>query len=148
MRRLSRREWLAALAGAGAFLASGAHEVDGSQRRRPVRRRTRRRVRRRIRRVAVRRTVLGRPVWVVPIGLAVGWELALENRVVVVKEIKAVEKSGSKVQVAVVQDGSGKLEEFEILREDTAENRKDLAGSVLPDDDKTTPRVEDEIEEP
>ena len=92
--------------------------------------------------------VLGRPVWVVPVGLAVGWKLFYENRVVVVKEIKVVEKDGVKVQVASVQDSSGKVEDVEILREDSDENRKDLEGSVLPDDDKKTPGVEGEIEEP
>jgi hypothetical protein len=84
---------------------------------------------------------------VVPVGLAAGWELAYENRIVVVKEIKVVEKDGAKVQVAVVQDSSGKLEDVEILREDTDENRKNLEGSVLPDDDKKTPGVEAEIED-
>ena len=47
-----------------------------------------------------------------------------------------------------MQDSSGKLEDVEILREDTDENRKDLGGSVLPDDDKKTPGIEGEIEEP
>jgi hypothetical protein len=85
---------------------------------------------------------------VVPIGIAVGWELAYENRIVVVKEIKVVEKDGMKVQVAAVQDSSGKTEDVEILREDNDDNRKDLEGTVLPDNDKTTPGVEGEIEEP
>ena len=41
---------------------------------------------------------------------------------------------------------TGKTEELEIVREDTAENERDLQGSVLPDDDKTTPAVEKEEE--
>jgi CRISPR/Cas system Type II protein with McrA/HNH and RuvC-like nuclease domain len=128
-------------------LVFGQTEAQGDQTRLAVRRRTRRRVRRRIRRRAVRRVVFGRPVWVVPVGLAVGWELAYENRIVVVKEIKVVEKDGMKVQVASVQDSTGKTEDVEILREDNADNRRDLEGSVLPDNDKTTPGVEGEVED-
>jgi len=82
----------------------------------------------------------------VPVGLAVSWELMHENRVVVVKELKTVDRNGAKIQVAVVQDGAGKVEDVEILREDTEDNRKDLEGSVLPDSDKTTPGVEAESE--
>jgi hypothetical protein len=104
-------------------------------------------VRRRIRRRVTFRTVAGRRVWVAPVALAVGWELALENnRVVVVREIRSVERSGTRVEVAVVQGANGKTEELEIVREDTAENKQDLQGSVLPDDDKTTPAVEKEEE--
>jgi hypothetical protein len=91
------------------------------------------------------RTIAGRRVWVAPVALAVGWELMLDNnRVVVVRETKFVERGGTKVEVAVVQGSDGKTEELEIVREDTAENRKDLEGSVLADGDKTTPGVEKE----
>ena len=91
------------------------------------------------------RTVAGRRVWVAPVALAAGWELMLDNsRVVVVREMKFVERDGTKVEVAVVQGSDGKTEELEIVREDTAENRKDLEGTVLPDGDKTTPGVEKE----
>ena len=92
--------------------------------------------------------VFGRPVWVVPVGLAIGWELAYENRIVIVKEINVVEKDGAKVQVASVQDSAGKTEDVEILREDSDDNRKDLEGSVLPDNDTKTPGIEGETEEP
>jgi len=93
------------------------------------------------------RTVAGRRIWVAPVALAVGWELALaDNRVVVVKETKFVERSGARVEVAVVQGSDGKTEEIEITREDTADNAKDLQGSVLSDDDKTTPALEKEEE--
>jgi hypothetical protein len=113
-------------------------------RRRRIRRRIR--VRRRIRRRVVTRTVFGRPFWVVPVGLAVGWELVHAGRVVVVKEIKVVEKEGHKIEVATVQDESGKVDHVEITREDTADNAKNLEGSVLADDDKTTPAIESEEE--
>ena len=79
-------------------------------------------------------------------GLAVGWELALGNRVVIVKETKIVERDGTKVEIATVQGTDGKTEELEITREDTDENRKEIGGSTLPDTDKTTPGVEAEVE--
>ncbi len=111
------------------------------------RRRVRRRVRRRIRRRATFRIVAGRRIWMAPVALAVGWELVLDNnRVVVVKETKFVERSGTKVEIAVVQGADGKIEEIEIVRENTAENSKDLQGGILPDEDKTTPAIEKEEE--
>jgi hypothetical protein len=115
---------------------------------RRVRRRVRRRirVRRRFRRRAIRRIVFGRPFWVVPVALVVGWELALADRVVVVKETRIIEKEGNKVEVAVVQDSDGKTEQIEITREDTADNAGDLEGSVIADSDKTTPGVDSETE--
>lgn len=88
----------------------------------------------------------GRLFWVVPVGLLVGWELAYQNRVVVVKEIKTVERQSVKVEVAVVQNSDGTIEEVDILREDSDENGKDLEGSVLPAGDKSTPAVEVEVE--
>jgi len=97
------------------------------------------RVRRRIRRHAFIRFRFGRPFWVVPVGLAIGWELNLRNRVVVVRETRVVEKDGVKSEVAVVQGPDGKSEQIEITREDTPENREDLEGSVLDDADTTTP---------
>jgi hypothetical protein len=111
------------------------------------RRRVRRRVRRRIRRRVTFRIVAGRWIWMAPVALAVGWELVLNNnRVVVVKEIKFIERSGTKVEIAVVQGADGKIEEIEIVRENTAENSNDLQGSILPDEDKTTPAIEKEEE--
>jgi hypothetical protein len=100
------------------------------------------RVRRRIRRHAFIRVRFGRPFWVVPVALAIGWELSLRNRIVVVRETRIVEKGGAKTEVAIVQGADGKSEQIEITREDTAENREDLEGSVLDDTDTTTPSVE------
>jgi hypothetical protein len=144
---MNRRGFLAVLSAtlSGTLLAAEAEAQVGVRRR--ARRRVRRRIRRRIRRRAVTRVVLGRPFWVVPFGMIVGWELMHENRVVVVKETKIIEREGSKVEVAVVQDDTGKTEEVEILREDNAENAKDLEGSRLADADKSTPAVEADIEE-
>lgn len=134
----------------GAGLTVHAHDVRAHgrvrwvRRRRRVRRRIR--VRRHIRRRAFTRVVFGRPFWVVPVALAVGWELAHANRVVVVKEIKIVERDARRVEVAVVQDGSGKTEQIEITREDTKDNAESLPGSVIANDDKTTPGIEREEE--
>ncbi|MFN7965058.1 MAG: hypothetical protein U0V87_05150 [Acidobacteriota bacterium] len=110
------------------------------------RRRVRRRIRRRHRRRVAIRMIAGRPFWVVPVGLAIGWELLHDNHVVVVKEIKVIEREGAKVEVTVVQHSDGKLEEVEITREDNADNKVELEGSQLPDDDKKTPGVEAEVE--
>lgn len=94
--------------------------------------------------------VRGRSHWVVPVGLAVGWELMHESRVVVVREVKVVEIDGLKAEVAVVADADGKApatREIAIIREDTRDNSVELEGTRLPDDDKTTPGVEAEVEE-
>jgi len=89
----------------------------------------------------------GRRVWVVPVGLLAGWELLHENQVVVVKETKFVVVDGAKTEFAVVQHADGSTEQVEVAREDTAENRENLEGSVLPSDDKKTPGVSREVEE-
>ncbi len=143
---MQRRSFLAVMLAAlgGATLIDAGSEAHADIRRR---RRIRRRIRRRMRRRVVRRMVLGRPLWVVPVGLAVGWELVHDGRVVVVKETKYIERDGAKVEVAVVQDSDGNTEQVEVLREDTAGNRKNIQGSILSDDDSSTPGMDDEIEE-
>ena len=151
MTRFDRRRFTAALVGLlSSVLPFDQGDAEAGQRRpavRRARRRVRRRVRRRIRRRVVSRVVLGRRVWVAPVALAIGWQLALApNRVVVVTETKFVERAGTRIEVAVVQGTDGKIEELEIVREDTDENRKDLEGSILPDADKTTPGIETEAE--
>lgn len=145
---MKRRSFLAALVAtlSGALIADQANAQIGMRARR-ARRRIHRRIRRRIRRRTLTRIVLGRPFWVVPVGLAVGWELVHDNRVVVVKETRIIERDGAKVEVAMVQDSSGKTEQVDLLREDTVENSKDIEGSVLPNDDKVTPGIDGEIEE-
>ena len=133
--------WAVPLSAVLATQASVVFAYDNPRRRG----RNRLRVRRRIRRHAFTRIRFGRPFWVVPIGLAVGWALSHDHRVVIVKETKIVEKGGARSEVAVVQEAGGKTEEIEITREDIADNRKDLAGSVLDAADKTTPAI---VEEP
>jgi hypothetical protein len=83
---------------------------------------------------------------VVPVGLVVGWELVHAGRVVVVKEIKVIERDGAEVEVATVQDTNGKAEQVEITREDSAANAKNLEGSVIADEDKMTPGIDGETE--
>lgn len=144
---MNRRALSAALAALlGAAIAADPLAV-GAQVVRRRRRRVRRRIRRRFRRRAVTRVVLGRRFWVVPLGLAIGWELVHDNRVVVVKETRIVERDGNRVEVAVVADSSGSTEEIEIIREDTAENREELEGSRIADGDRATPGIDTEIEE-
>ena len=63
-----------------------------------------------------------------------------------VKEVKVVEREGARVEVTVVQHPDGKTSEIEIKREDTAENRAELEGSVLPDGDNRTPGIDGEAE--
>ncbi len=145
---MDRRAWLASLTSVlGGVLVLGWNEAEsGPRARRRRRRRVRRRIRRRHRRLVVHRIVSGRRVWIVPVALAVGWELVHDDRVVVVTQTKVVEKEGAKIEVAIVSGSDGKLDEIEIVREDTGENRKELEGSQLPDDDTKTPGVHAEID--
>ena len=113
-----------------------------------ARRRVRRRVRRRIRRRVAFRVITGRNVAVVPVGVAVGWELAMPSRVVVVREVRP------KTIIVVDASGDGAQEEIEIVREDTPENTAEEQGTELAADDTTTPsreaeedqEVEEEVE--
>jgi hypothetical protein len=146
---MDRRTLLGLLSAPWAALVAGARLAEGGPRGplRRHRRRVMRRVRRRIRRRVVIRAIHGRPVWVVPVGLVAGWELVHENRVGVVREMRFVPIDGGTREVAIVDYGDGKTDQVEVVREDTAENRENLSGSVLPDNDRTTPGVESEIED-
>ena len=134
---MNRRTFFAALAaplGVALTLKAGDVFAYDNPRRWPP-------VRRRIRRPVVIRTHSGRPIWVVPLELAAGWELSNSNRVVVVRETHFVEKAGVQSEVAIVQDSSDKIEQVAIAREDTPENSRNLQGSVLDDGDTTTPAI-------
>ncbi len=134
---------IAAMA-AGITLLPDEGEAGPVRRERKRRRRVRRRHRRRRhRRRVVRRAWRGHHRWVVPVALAVGWELAYENRIVVVREIKVVEVEGEKTEVIVTEDG----EEIYIVREDDSTNSAVQDGSFLADDDTTTPGVDVEVDE-
>jgi hypothetical protein len=138
---MDRRIVLAALAaplGIALALAS-----PGAQARRIGVRRVRHRVRHRIRRRISTRFLHGRPYWVVPLHLAVGWELMHLHRVVVVREIRVVERDGNRGEIAVVQDDTGQTAEMDITREDTGDNSIDLPGMAIPESDATTPALED-----
>jgi hypothetical protein len=101
----------------------------------PHRRRVRR-VRRRVMRRRIRRRVLWRAfgprrLLVVPLAIAVGWELMVDDRVVVVHEVH--------VDHIIVKDADGKTEKVETVKEDNADNAKELEGSQY--------EVEEEVEE-
>lgn len=138
---MNRRKLVAFTLPLGIVLALGAGESSAYDN--PRRRiRPRLRSRRRFRRHAFTRVMFGRPVWVVPMGLAVGWELVHSDRVVVVREIKGVERDGQKTEVAVVQEATGKPEEIEITRQDSTENAAELPGSEIPEEDLESPGIE------
>lgn len=150
---MQRRLFLVALGTATIALLAPAGIVSAGPRARirRHRRRVRRRIRRRHRRRVTYRMVHGRRCWVVPLGLAVGWELLHEDRVVVVREIRVVETDGVKSEVVVVHDVAAKddapTDEIAVVREDTKENTTELEGSRLPDDDDKTPGVTVEVED-
>ena len=87
--------------------------------------------RRRTRRYASTQIVSGRQFWVVPAGLAAGWELVYRNRVLVVRETCIVERNGRMSEVAVVEDSSGHRYTVDITREDNAENSQELEGTIV-----------------
>ena len=148
---MNRRTFLTRLALAITAMAAGTtfdpEEAEAGPARRAVkrkRRRTRRRRRRRRhRRRVARRKWRNRHRWVVPVAIAVGWELQQDDRVVVVKEITVIEVDGEKSDAIVTTDG----ETIAIVKEDDDTNAVAQEGSFLADDDTTTPGVEVEVEE-
>lgn len=109
---------LALAAPAAALAHPGPHRHPhraGRQRR--IDRRRRRRTRRR----AAWRTIGGRRALVVPVGVAVGWELVVDDQVVVVKEVHDD-------QIVVVHD-DGRREAVAVTKEDNADNAEELEGS-------------------
>ena len=145
-----RRDFLTRLAAAITAMAAGVAIWPEESEAGPVRkaRRKRRRVRRRRRRRRHRRRVArrrwrNRHRWVVPVAIAVGWELQHEDRVVVVKEITVIEVEGETTDAIITTDG----ETIAIVKEDDATNSAAQEGSFLADDDTTTPGVEVEVEE-
>ena len=137
---MNRRAIIGLLVSGVALWAGDA--VAGPRRRRRVRRRFRRRVRRRIRRRAIWRPLGARRALVVPLAIAVGWELAVDSRVVVVHEVKPD-------VIVVIDPKTNAKEELAMVREDTQENLKELEGTLLAENDAATParEVEEEVEE-
>ena len=88
------------------------------------------------------RTISGRRLAIVPVGVVVGWQLSMPERVVVVHEVKTVYIENKPQEYIVVVGDDGYREELPIVREDTTENRTELIGSELPSTDTTTPAVE------
>ena len=78
------------------------------------------------------------------VAMAVGWELAVAadkgpDEIVIVKEVKSP-------TIIVVQGADGKTREIEYVKEDNADNGKDLDGSELAEGDNA-PSRNSEIEE-
>lgn len=87
------------------------------------------------------RVIAGRRVVVVPVAVAVGWELNVDDRVVVVREVRPS-------SVVVVPIAGGAPEELEIQKEDTSENAVEEQGSVVPDGDAAPAKeAEEEVDE-
>ncbi|MEO0604500.1 MAG: hypothetical protein AAF211_23905 [Myxococcota bacterium] len=134
----TRRSFIGALVAGLAIMTVDAEAAPRRRARRRTRRRVRRRVRRRHRRRVGRRVVAGRSLLVVPVGIAVGWELVVDDRMWVVTSIQSVD--GQETVVLKASDGSTASEP--ILREDTTDNAVELEGSELPESDTTTPGIE------
>jgi len=77
------------------------------------------------------RAIGPRRVLVVPLAVAVGWELLVDDRVVVVHEVHESH--------VVVKHSDEKTERIEVAKEDTPENTEELEGSEY--------EVEEEVEE-
>lgn len=108
---------LASLITPSVFAHGGHHHH-----RHPHRGRVRRRVwRRRIRRHVAWQVIGARRLLVVPVALAVGWELFVDNKPVVVKEVHH--------HKVVVEHIDGKTETVEIVKQDTPENTKNHEGT-------------------
>lgn len=97
----------------------------------------RRRIRRRIRRRVAWRVIGGRRALVVPVAVVVGWELTVDARVVVVRELRP--------DVIVVIDERGTREELPYVKEDDDLNGTEQRGSELPAGE-TSPYRESEEE--
>jgi len=98
-------------------------------------------VRRRHRRRVAWRVITGRRVLVVPVAVAVGWELEKDGHVVVVHEVRSP-------SVIVIRYPDGRSEEVECAREDTPENGAELQGTVVAEGDPSPYReVDEEVEE-
>jgi hypothetical protein len=149
--KLNRRQALLGTLAAGFAALFGFEEsLAGPKKRRKRRRkriRRRRRIRRRHRRRVRHRMFGTHRRWVVPVALAIGWELMLDDKVVVVQETKYIMVESQKVEVVVVVHTDGTTEEVQVHREDDEENSKALEGTELAEDDTTTPAIETEIEE-
>lgn len=131
---MTRRSWLACLTAAPWLLAADAHAEQRGRVRRRVRRRTRRRIRRRV----GFRTVSGQRVLVVPLAVAAGWELAVDDRVLVVQRVQA-DSLDAAAAGAPADTLPAKIPTF---RQDTPANSVEHMGSLLPGDDTTTPAIE------
>ena len=112
---INRRKFIAGL---GLILIpTGAYAHRGKfkhwHRRRPAARRL-------IRRRVAWRIVGGRRRLIVPLAVAVGWELVVDDRVTVVREVHT--------HHIVVEHADGSLQRIDSVKEDTAQNTQTIAG--------------------
>lgn len=140
---MDRREFFTGVAAPltlGTILALCAEPADAYTN---PRRAARAPIRHRIRRRLLVRAVQGRLEWIVPMELAVGWELQHSRHVVVVRQLHIVGAEGAKSELAVVARSDGGTEKFPITRQDTSDNRVNLTGSPIEPHDLDTPAIED-----
>ena len=158
----TRREALAAILAAIAMGAATPAALAGShkpkarkkkrqknreKKRKKARRKVRRAIRRRHRRRSFWKNVGKRRLAVVPLLLAVGWELVIDDRPYVVRRFKFVEVESVRTEVVVIVDDSGVEHEHPIHREDTEDTLFELEGSELTAAEADVPGVDGFIEE-
>jgi bifunctional DNA-binding transcriptional regulator/antitoxin component of YhaV-PrlF toxin-antitoxin module len=124
-RRLFLSGLVASLAG---IFAVGADVLARPRRRRRKLSRTTkaRRARRRVRRRVSWRVVSGRRRLIVPVAVAVGWELQSGPDVLLVKEVHE--------HHVIVEKEDGTTEKVDIIKEDTPENLENIEGSLIEED--------------
>lgn len=119
---LSRRNFIAGLltvlTPTTAFTHPGRHKHPHKGR--PIARRQRNR-RWRVRRHVAWQSVNGRRLLIVPVAVMVGWELMVDSRVVVVKEVHP--------HRIAVEHVDGSWESIEIIKQDTSQNVQQHTGS-------------------
>lgn len=114
---ISRRNFALGLVALLIPVTASAHRSKRKHRHKyPLRPAARRRFRRRV----GWRMVAGRRRLVVPLALAVGWELVVDNRVAVVREIHT--------HHIVVEHSDGSRESIDSLSEDTNQNSEQYTG--------------------
>ena len=107
-------------------LMSSPAQADKGRHSHPHRRKPRRMVRRRVRRRRIRRragwrVVHSRRLLIVPLAVAIGWELMVDNRVVVVREVHE--------HTIVVTHHDGSTQTIEVEKENLPENSIEIEGS-------------------
>ena len=130
----NRRVFLSGILASAAAIFAGIVATDSDagprrrkKRRQKAKRKHNRKVHRRVRRRTRWRVVRGRRRLVVPLGIAIGWELAYDDHVVLVKEVHE--------HHIVVEHPDGTTENVDVHQEDTEENSEELEGSVIEEEE-------------